>query len=108
MMAAAPTGWSSPGFVTRPTPAPPSMEIPGSFCRETVAKISAPVVTSGSSPPSFSTAQDTRSASIRISRTGSVRRIPLGVASSTRSTLRPVSSMQAAALAAAAAQDPVA
>ena len=25
LMAAAPTGWSSPGFVTRPTPGPPSM-----------------------------------------------------------------------------------
>jgi len=29
LMAAAPTGWSSPGLVTRPTPSPPSIEIPG-------------------------------------------------------------------------------
>ncbi len=29
LMAADPTGWSNPGLVTRPTPGPPSMEMPG-------------------------------------------------------------------------------
>ena len=28
LMAAAPTGWSRPGLVTRPTPCPPSMTMP--------------------------------------------------------------------------------
>jgi hypothetical protein len=57
LMAAAPTGWSRPGFVTRPTPSPPSIVTPGPSLRATVANTCAPRVTSGSSPGSFSTAQ---------------------------------------------------
>ena len=59
LMAAAPTGWSRPGFVTRPTPGPPSMTIPGSSRRDTRAKMRAPSVTSGSSPASLAMAQET-------------------------------------------------
>ena len=107
LIAAAPTGWSRPGFVTRPTPGPPSMEMPGRACRSTVAKINAPVVASGSSPPSFSMAQVTALPQASISRTGKTKRTPFGVDSSTRSRWRPVRSMYAAAFAAAAAQEPV-
>ena len=52
LMAAAPTGWSSPGFVTRPTPLPPSMAMPEAVF-VTVATTRWPVVTSASSPPSL-------------------------------------------------------
>ena len=37
LMAAAPTGWSSPGLVTRPTPCPPSMTMPASSVFRTSA-----------------------------------------------------------------------
>ena len=65
LMAAAPTGWSKPGFVTRPTPSPPSITIlspPPSPtlpppCLLTRAKTFIPFVTSGSSPASLTTAQ---------------------------------------------------
>ena len=106
-MAAFPTGWSSPRFVTRPTPSPPSMCTPGSSVRRTEAKMSVPFVTSGSSPLSFSMAQETLSARIVISRTASSSRMPFGVSSVMVSFLRPVSSIHAAALAAAAAHEPV-
>ena len=64
LIAAAPTGWSSPGFITRPTPSPPSMVTPGVADFLTAAKMSVPRVTSGSSPLSFRMAQRTSSASI--------------------------------------------
>lgn len=70
LMAAAPTGCSSPGNVTRPTPTPPSTEtsdsragtslppaapVPDPAC-STRAYTSTPSVTSASSPASFRTA----------------------------------------------------
>ena len=107
LMAALPTLWSKPGLVTRPTPKPPSMSTPGDAFKATLAKISAPAVTSGSSPASLAMAQDTKSAPRVISSTCSVRSIPLGVCSPMDFFSRPVSSIQPAALAAAAAQEPV-
>ena len=58
-IAASPIALSSPGLVTRPTPFPPSITIPGSSLILTLTSIYAPVVTSGSSPPSFMTEQVT-------------------------------------------------
>ena len=107
LMAAAPTGWSRPRFVTRPTPCPPSIVTPGCALRRTEAKTSAPAVTSGSSPLSLRMAHRTSSGVIRISSTGSVSGRPFGVKRSMVSFFLPVSSIHAAALAAAAAQLPV-
>ena len=75
LMAAAPTGWSSPGRVTRPTPGPPSMRMPGSRARQTVATMSRPSVASGSSPASLRTAQTARSPSMRQN-AGATRHLP--------------------------------
>ena len=60
LMAAAPTGWSSPRFVTRPTPAPPSIVTPGVSVRLDGRQTRAvSCVTSGSSPLSLRMAQET-------------------------------------------------
>ena len=83
------------------------MAMPGVEARDTVATIWAPPVMSGSSPLSFSMAQETACVPIRISKTASSRGMPLGVVREMRSFRRPVSNIQAAALAAAAAQEPV-
>ena len=88
-------------------PVPPSTVTPGTSSLVTVAKIRVPPVTSGSSPPSFSMAQETSFSPMVISRTARFSRMPLGVSRVTLSFRRPVSSIQAAALAAAAAQEPV-
>ena len=93
LMAAAPTGWSSPRFVTRPTPAPPSIVTPGASVFCTRAKISVSRVTSGSSPLSLRIAQETKSAPRAVCKTGSVRAMPLGVSRSTVGASRPVSSI---------------
>ena len=55
LIAAEPGGSSRPGWVIVPTPGPPRIEMPGSSTRRTVARTSAPWVTSGSSPPSLMT-----------------------------------------------------
>ena len=106
-MAAAPTGWSSPRFVTRPTPAPPSIVTPGASALRTVANTSVSRVTSGSSPLSLRMAQETASGVLVISSTSSVRATPFGVSRSMVRFSWPVRSIQAAAFAAAAAQEPV-
>ena len=62
---------------------------------------------SGSSPLSLRTAQLTKPSPAVISSTGRFRRIPLGVISSTDSSRLPSKSIRAAALEAAAAQEPV-
>ena len=55
-IAALPISNPNPGFVTLPTPSPPSISIsPILFVNSTSTKISVPCVTSGSSPPSFMT-----------------------------------------------------
>ena len=107
LMAAAPTGWSSPGFVTRPTPGPPSITTPGCAARSTRASISAPCVASMSSPPSFATAQQAVSPAMRQYRGAAVTGRPPGVVSVTLSGARPPSSRRAAPAAASAAQVPV-
>ena len=107
-MAASPTGWSSPGFVTRPTPAPPKMRTPLSVGRRvTAAETGRPVVTSASSPPSFSMVQ-TAPFSVRRQSSGATSTtMPLGVRRATVSGVRPVSSSRAAPAAPRAAQVPV-
>ena len=62
---------------------------------------------SGSSPLSFRMAQRTQSGELWMSSTASVSSMPLGVSSRMASFLPPRSSIHAAALAAAAAQEPV-
>ena len=106
-MAAAPTGWSRPRFVTLPTPAPPSIKISGTSVFRTQAKTSVPRVASGSSPLSFRMAQEASSDVILISSTVRWSRMPFGVRRSMVSFGLPVRSMKAAAFAAAAAQEPV-
>ena len=100
-MAAFPTGWFSPGLVTRPTPSPPSIRIPGSSLRLTSAKTRRPWVASGSSPPSLRTAQRTFSLRPPFSGILSVfsisrcSRMPFGVFRAVSSTSRPESSISA-------------
>ena len=107
LMAAAPTGWSRPGRVTRPTPSPPSMEIPGASVFSTRAKIRAPWVTSGSSPPSLRTAQAAQPGPAAFSSSSASTRTPAGVSTAAAGRRSPVSSSAAAPAAAAAAQVPV-
>ena len=107
LMAGAPTGHSRPGLVTRPTPKPPSRVMPGVLENSTLEKIRMPFVMSGSSPLSLRIAQLTKPSPAVISSTGRFRRIPLGVISSTDSSRLPSKSIRAAALEAAAAQEPV-
>ena len=64
LMAGSPTATANPGLVTRPTPSPPRRMIssspPGDSRRQTRAPISAPLVTSGSSPASLITTASPR------------------------------------------------
>ena len=105
-MAHAPCGCSKPGFVTRPTPGPPTMRmrsfeeqvtsaplksfpantILSTACCcffDTLAYTRIPSVTSGSSPASFWIAQDTYPFPHVISNTSRCKEIPLGVNSFT-------------------------
>ena len=107
LMAASPTLCFKPGFVTLPTPFPPSIRIPGMSETDTDARTRMPFVTSGSSPLSFLTAHTAVPPSSSASSTSSVSGIPFGVAIRTDSGAFPVRSRKAAALAAAAAQVPV-
>ena len=107
LMAAAPTGWSRPGLVTRPTPSPPSMHTPGAPVRRTDAHTSIPSVTSASSPASLRTAQRAvPSAASRAAGSTSTGQ-PLGVRRHSKAGRCPVSSSLAAPAAANAAQVPV-
>ena len=109
LIAAAPTGWSSPAFVTRPTPSPPSIKIPPVVRRRTAAQTSMPSVTSLSSPASLVTAQRAAAPSSNTiaSTRDAVTVTPLGVVSVTATPTWPVSSSRAAPAAAKAAQVPV-
>ena len=107
LIAAAPTGWSRPGFVTRPTPAPPSMATPGSGLRETRATMNIPPVTSASSPESLTTAHSAASPSLR-QKSGSTSTVrPFGVSRARTAGAVPLRSSRAAPAAARAAQVPV-
>src|SRR5215218_1590611 len=109
-MAGPPTGSPSPGLVTAPTPSPLSNSSPGSSRHETRAVRCAPSVTSGSSPASFTTTASAHEPpSSHLSTSNSTRRsAPLpGNLTSTWACGSPLTSVLAAALAAAAAQVPV-
>jgi len=54
-MAGSPGGTGSPFFVTSPTPMPRRNVMPGASLQLTLTRISAPCVTSGSSPASLMT-----------------------------------------------------
>src|SRR5919112_3947197 len=109
-MAGPPTGSPSPGLVTMPTPSPRPSSSPCSSRHETRAVRWAPSVTSGSSPASLiTTASAHESLRSHRSTSNSTRRsrpFP-GNFTSTRVCGRPLASVLAAALAAAAAQVPV-
>ena len=111
LIAACPICCSSPGFVTLPTPMPPSSMTrspeDSSSPFSTFAYIRSPSVTSGSSPLYFLTAHSTRSGSLVTSSTSRYSSIPFGVISLTCRNSSPEKSISAAAFAAAAAQLPV-
>ena len=121
LMAAAPTGCSSPGNVTRPTPTPPSTEtsdsragtpllpaapVPDPAC-STRAYTSTPSVTSASSPASFRTAHWAHPSPMHASTTFASTGSPPGVTIDTRPTGFRDKSISQAAFAASAAQLPV-
>ena len=109
LMATSPTGWSRPGFVTRPTPSPPWMRTSpdSSGRRATLAMTGRPVVTSTSSPPSFRMAHSAPSPDRRQKMGSTSTTMPFGVRRATVSGVRPVSSSRAAPAAPSAAQVPV-
>ena len=111
LMAAAPTGWSRPAFVTRPTPSPPSMitrAFPVFSGRNLAwAKTRRPSVTSGSSPASFFTAQEAAPFPAFFSISGTRTIWPAGVISSAVSGHMPETRKETAPWAARAAQVPV-
>ena len=96
MIAHSPTGWSKPGFVTRPTPSPPRRVISSPGWRVTAAVIKRPWVASMSSPPSLVTEQNAVPPARRGSSTGTSTTHPLGVCRETRSGAWPVRSRRAA------------
>ncbi len=108
LIAGSPGGSGKPGSVTVPTPSPAwnTTPLPRRPCR-TVACTSAPCVTSGSSPASFTMAARAASWSSAVSASAKAGRSPRGSLRVTGSGNRPVSSAAYAALAAAAAQAPV-
>ena len=107
LMAALPGGWSRPLRVTLPTPKPPSMRMPASWERTTFEKMSAPLVSSMSSPPSLRTAQEAHPSPTSLSSTFTWMGIPRGVTRSTYSGTSFPRAPNAAAFDAAAAQEPV-
>ena len=106
-MAGPPMGSPRPGRVTRPTPSPWRKRIPGSELKATVATTSRPLVTSGSSPASFTTVAVPQEPASPLEDSGSERRSPSGKPISTESFAGLPSSASRAAFAAAVAQAPV-
>ena len=107
VMESSPTGIPKPSFVTRPTPFPPRIRIPGTSDQATVTVSSALSVTSGSSPASFTTEQ-VASAEVNSQRfTGKVTSLPMGRRMMTEAWEAWVLSARAAATAAAVVQAPV-
>ena len=108
LIAGSPGSSGRPGRVTTPTPSP-ALKITPVVCgaRRTVATMSAPCVTSGSSPASLTMPARAKSApSSWVARANSGLR-PFGSATGTGSGKAPVSSASKAARAAPAAQAPV-
>jgi len=100
--------WCNPARVTVPTPSPARKitPLPAAPSR-TVAQISAPCVTSGSSPASLMTPAVAAFPSMCVMASAKLGRSPRGSATATGSGKSPVTSAAKAALAAAAAQVPV-
>ena len=97
-----------PGFVTIPIPSPPSMSIiPAMPVRDRSTMISAPWVTSGSSPPSLTTEHLAWSDPYVQEFMGIDMLLPLGSSMSTPDTFCWPSIANSAALAAAVAELPV-
>ena len=107
LMAQLPTGTCKPFLVTRPMPVPPSIIKWFSVLNEARAYTLMPLVTSGSSPESLITAQDTTSSLRSTSQILKVSITPAGVESCTSLSSCPDTNMVAAARAAAAAHEPV-
>ena len=107
LMAAAPTGWSSPALVTRPTPTPPSITTSEPSLSATRAMTRTPSVMSGSSPASFCTEQTAHVSPRSASSTSTTTSMPAGVDTVTEDTVTSPRRSSAAALVAAAAQVPV-
>ena len=108
LIAGSPGGTGRPGRVTVPTPSPARnvTPAPGAPAR-TVARMSAPCVTSGSSPASLITPAVAEPSSCRVNASAKLGRSPRGSVTSTGSGNSPVTSAANAAFAAAAAQVPV-
>jgi hypothetical protein len=107
LIAGPPTSSPSPGRVTVPTPSPPRSSSPGSEVQATVAVTRAALVTSGSSPASFTTTAEAQPSPSRQSSTAKAWSKPAGRAMVTSATGAPSSSRRQAARVAAAAQAPV-
>src|SRR4026209_1528922 len=109
LMAGLPISSPNPGLVTLPTPLPPSiMILSGVSNNDTLAQISAPLVTSGSSPPSLIAAAVTDlSLSYLLQDIFTVICFPLGSETLTFDSLFPFINIESAALVVAAAQVPV-
>ena len=104
LMAGSPGGTLSPASVTVPTPLPAAnVTGPSESPISREALTVTPFVMSGSSPASLTTPQEPSAKQ----NGSSVRTSPCGVATETRAGHLPVSASSAAALAAAAAQEPV-
>ena len=108
LMAGSPGGMGRPGRVTVPTPGPARKVMPLSGAPgETVTRMSAPWVTSGSSPASLTMAAMAAFGSRSVSASAKSAEPPPGRRIVTGSGNWPVSQPSAAARAAAAAQAPV-
>ena len=106
LMAGSPTATGNPGLVTTPTPGPLTSTTdshPGSSSQRASAPISAPLVTSGSSPASLTTVAKP----VPKRQSSNEWREPSGKGISTRPGCGWPSRPSTAALAAAAAQAPV-
>src|SRR3990167_3811058 len=101
LMAGAPTSRPSPGLVTRPTPAPPSIKIPAHSFRFTVEMMCARWVQSGSSPASFTTSASADPPRTSHRTTANVTFFPMGSVISTLDTGFPASIASVAAFVAA-------
>ncbi len=108
LIAGSPGGSASPGRVTMPTPGPARNTTPDPGTpHPTRTRTSAPCVTSGSSPASFTTPATAMPASNPVSASANATRPPRGSPISTGSGNAPPTSAAKAAFAAAAAHAPV-
>ena len=108
LMAGSPTGSPKPGSVTFPTPFPCRKWIPAFPEKATFASMTLRLVTSGSSPASFTTAAVAdKPSSCPTDSTGKDNSSPSGMWKLTSAGTSPVSSLINAALAAAVAHAPV-